>query len=76
METPFIIGSSTLIDRKERKYSNSAIFYDAFGSYSGFYSKIHLVPFAENIPFMDFAPMKWFMTDVVKMYGIFKLHHN
>ena len=66
---PFIIGGTTLINRSPRAYSNSAIFFDAEGNYSGFYSKMHLVPFAENIPFMDVPLMKWFMSDVVGFSG-------
>ncbi|QOS39826.1 apolipoprotein N-acyltransferase [Treponema rectale] len=66
--TPFIIGGDTAIDRKRHINSNSAIFYDAKGKYSGFYSKMQLVPFAEYIPFSDNAFIKYIMDDVVQ-YG-------
>lgn len=53
MEVPFIIGGTVTANRGKGHYYNSAILYDASGHYSGFYSKIHLVPFAEAIPFIN-----------------------
>lgn len=66
MGVPFVIGGQTRINRAKRHYSNSAIFYDANGNYSGFYSKIHLVPFAEDIPFDD-SPLVQLLME--KMLG-------
>ena len=65
MGTPFIIGGQTRIHRAKHHYSNSAIFYDRAGNYAGFYSKIHLVPFAEAIPFADSPLIKYLMEQMV-----------
>ncbi len=65
MNAPFIIGGQTRVNRARRHYSNSAIFYDSTGSYAGFYSKIHLVPFAEAIPFGDSPLVQTLMERVV-----------
>ena len=67
MNVPFIIGGTTLVDRYKRLYSNSAFLFDCNGEYAGFYSKMHLVPFAEQIPFAQNPLMKWFMGEVVGM---------
>lgn len=65
MNVPFLIGGNTLTDKAHRKMSNSAILFDRRGEYAGFYSKIHLVPFGEIVPFMDNPLFKSFMTNVV-----------
>ncbi len=64
---PFIIGGLSCLDRNARKYGNSAVLFDAFGNYSGFYTKMQLVPFAEKVPYSDNPLMHAFMTEVVKM---------
>ncbi|MBO4320112.1 MAG: apolipoprotein N-acyltransferase, partial [Treponema sp.] len=85
MRVPFLIGGSTLTDRVHRKVSNSAVLFDRDGEYAGFYSKIHMVPFAENVPFMDNPLMYAFMSNVVGMsytytpgnqYTLFKIPLN
>lgn len=68
-DTPFIIGGTTTFDREKHKYANSAILFDSDGKYSGYYSKIQLVPFAEKIPYSDNPLMEKFMKDVVGMYS-------
>ncbi len=82
MDVPFIIGGRSYANVRERKYYNSAIFFDASGEFAGLYSKMHLVPFAEQIPYADHPLMSWFMNSVVKMksgytsgnqYVIFKI---
>ena len=67
---PFIIGGGVTVDtsKTHRKTANSAILYDKDGKFSGFYSKIQLVPFAEKIPYYYNPLMKFFMKDVVGMY--------
>lgn len=67
MDVPFIIGGATVMDHYTRKYTNTAILFDRRGNYAGFYSKMHLVPFAELIPLSDTALMSWFMGNVVKL---------
>lgn len=63
--TPFLIGGGTLTDAKRHRVANSAILFDRNGEYSGFYSKIQLVPFAEKIPYSENPLMHAFMKNVV-----------
>ena len=65
MEVPFVIGGQTRVNRAKRHYCNSAIFFDKEGTYSGFYSKTHLVPFAEDIPFDDNPLIQMLMERMV-----------
>ena len=51
---PMIIGAPLTIDFDERKFSNSAVVFDKDANIQGYYSKIHLVPFAEYIPFTEY----------------------
>ena len=44
----------------------TAILFDRKGEFAGFYSKIHLVPFAEAIPFPDNPLVQFFMEEIVK----------
>lgn len=64
-QVPFLIGGMTKVNNKKRHFANSAILFDREGSYSGFYSKIQLVPFAEKIPFYENPLMNLFMKKVV-----------
>ncbi len=66
MGVPFIIGGQVNVNPYKRHTSNAAIFFDKKGTYSGFYSKIHLVPFAEVIPYNENPLMKAFMKNVVR----------
>ncbi len=63
--SPFLIGGSVTIDEYKRQNANGAILFDKNGIYSGFYNKIHLVPFAEKIPYADNPLMSLFMTKIV-----------
>lgn len=65
MGAPFVIGGQTRVHRARRRYCNSAIFFDKAGTYAGFYSKIHLVPFAEDIPFDDNPLVQTLMEQMV-----------
>ncbi len=65
MDTPFIIGGAALMDHYKRKLTNVSILFDRDGNYAGFYSKMHLVPFAELIPMADNPFMSWFIKEVV-----------
>ncbi len=85
MGVPFIIGGVTFINPDKKHYANSAIFFDKNGSYSGFYSKMHLVPFAEALPFRDSAIMKFFTKNILgfsstltpgRQYVLFKIPLN
>lgn len=44
------------------KFFNSALFFDQEGNYRGHYAKLHLVPFAESIPYME----NKIIADIVK----------
>lgn len=66
--TPFIIGGSTkktfqYKDFSYNKYYNSALVFDKNGDYRGAYAKLHLVPFAEIIPFADNPIVKEFIQE-------------
>lgn len=56
-DIPFVIGGPFLVgwDISDRpQIANSALFFDKDGFPSDFYGKMHLVPFAEYIPFSEY----------------------
>jgi apolipoprotein N-acyltransferase len=53
MNFPLLIGGPATLDKEKRHYGNAAILFDAQGRFVKTYSKVHLVPFAEVIPFAD-----------------------
>lgn len=66
--TPFIIGGGYVLNSDEYKYQNAAFFFNGDGTVDEkYYAKIHLVPFAEAIPFMDTS--KKFRAFVIKNFG-------
>lgn len=65
MGVPFLIGGTVTVNPDKKHFSNSAILFDKNGKYSGFYSKIHLVPFAEVIPYGENPLMQAFMGKIV-----------
>ena len=67
MGVPFVIGGTVDVNPYKFHYTNGALFFDAGGNFCGFYSKMHLVPFAEEIPYEDNPLMKAFMENVVNM---------
>jgi len=60
--TNFIIGSQGIKrNNGETLYYNNAFFISNIGDFGGEYSKIHLVPFGEYVPFAKILPfLKWF----------------
>ena len=65
---PFLIGGEARVNTQKKHNANSAVLFDTEGEYSGFSSKIHLVPFAEKIPYSETKIMRWIMKDIIK-YG-------
>ncbi|MGI5057689.1 apolipoprotein N-acyltransferase [Treponema pectinovorum] len=61
---PFIIGGALTIDRDLHKYSNAAILLTKDGDFAGAYSKLHLVPFAESIPFVEYESVRKFIKKI------------
>ena len=57
-KVPFIIGGSKAIDEEKHQYGNAAILFNKFGRVEGSYTKLHLVPFAEAIPFVEYPAMR------------------
>lgn len=53
MNVPFLMGGRVILNQKRHKYGNAAVLYDRTGNYSGYYCKMHLVPFAERLPYPD-----------------------
>lgn len=53
MQTPLLAGATSILNKKESRYGNAAVLFDKEGMYSGFYNKIHMVPFAEQLPFWN-----------------------
>lgn len=54
MNVPFIIGGAYLVKRNPSRYINSALLFDNEGNFRAANGKIHLVPFAEIMPGMEF----------------------
>lgn len=67
MKTPFIIGGSYALDKKTSKYRNAAFIFDKNGKIRDYYGKLHLVPFAEVIPFVDMSEK--FRKFIYKNFG-------
>ena len=62
---PHLIGGPILVDADENLYSNSVILFDKEGLIEKWYGKIHLVPFAEVIPYADKPFVKKLMNAIV-----------
>ena len=64
---PFIFGGSYVINESPRQSVNATILYDSKGEFRGFYGKMHLVPFAEVIPFADIPAVASFLKNKLKV---------
>jgi apolipoprotein N-acyltransferase len=58
-------GAPVVVDWKNQEVSNSAILIDPQARLVRSYAKVHLVPFAETIPFMEYPWFKNFINNVV-----------
>ncbi|HNY20555.1 MAG TPA: apolipoprotein N-acyltransferase [Treponemataceae bacterium] len=52
---PLLVGAPVVIDWSQRKLSNSVIMIDSRGEIVDWYAKKQLVPFAEYMPFTEYA---------------------
>lgn len=64
---PMLTGFPKVLSYEPLSASNSVALIDGGGRYVGYYAKIHPVPFAESIPFLEFAWMRKFMGAIVGM---------
>ncbi len=64
MQVPFIIGAPLTINRDKHQYGNATVLLDKNGSYKGSYIKMHLVPFAERIPFVEYEAVRGFIKKI------------
>lgn len=60
-DIPFIIGAPYVMNEQKTEFGNCAVLFDRNADIADYYAKIHLVPFAEGIPFGDKLWMKKFM---------------
>ncbi len=64
---PFLLGAPIVLDYENFKATNSAILVSPDGDEISNYAKRHPVPFAEAIPFMEYA---WFRNFMEKVVGL------
>lgn len=64
MKTPFIIGAPLTINREKHQNGNATVLLDKKGEYKGAYIKMHLVPFAERIPFVEYESVRKFIKKI------------
>ncbi len=62
---PFLIGAPVTVDKEKGQFSNSAVYFDRKGIMQDYYSKIHLVPFAEYIPLSEYEWVRNMMETLV-----------
>ena len=65
LKIPHLIGAPILVDDEKNLYSNSVVLFDELGDIEKWYGKIHLVPFAEAIPYADNPLVKKLMDAMV-----------
>ncbi len=66
MNVPVITGAPFTLDRINRFFGNGAVFIDSNGNFIDAYCKIHLVPFAEVIPGLEF---EWVRNTMKRLAG-------
>ena len=67
--TRFFMGAPVLLDWDTLSFMNSVILVGPDASLEAHYGKIHLVPFAEVIPFLEYPWFREFMEKVVGLSG-------
>jgi apolipoprotein N-acyltransferase len=66
---PVLFGGIVVVDYDRREYMNAAILASPQGRVVDTYGKMHPVPFAESIPFFEYAPVQRFFRDVVGVWN-------
>jgi apolipoprotein N-acyltransferase len=66
---PVLFGGIVVVDYDQREYMNAAILVSAEGKVIDTYGKMHPVPFAESIPFFEYAPVQRFFRNVVGVWN-------
>lgn len=62
---PLLAGSPVLVDPENGGYSNAVILLSPEGKQTDWYGKIQLVPFAEYLPFTEYAWVRRFFDKIV-----------
>lgn len=65
LPVPLLTGGAYLIDEQQHDLINAALLLDQDGIVQQVYGKQQLVPFAETIPFFEFAPVRRFFAEVI-----------
>jgi apolipoprotein N-acyltransferase len=70
LPAPLLTGAPYAADAENDIYYNGAILLDQDGELRQYYGKQHLVPFAEHIPFWEFAAVRSFFQQVIGITAI------
>ncbi len=65
---PVLFGGIVVVDYNLQEYMNAAILASPQGRVIDTYGKMHPVPFAESIPFFEYAAVQRFFRDVVGVW--------
>lgn len=65
-DTPFVIGAPVQVGSEPALFENGAVVFNGDATVQGYYGKMHLVPFAEYIPFTEY---EWFCKIMDKLVG-------
>jgi apolipoprotein N-acyltransferase len=66
---PILFGGIVILDRANQQAMNASVLMDPDGKVVDTYGKMHPVPFAESIPFYEYAPVRKFFRNVVGIWN-------
>jgi apolipoprotein N-acyltransferase len=66
---PVLFGGIVILDRANQQAMNAAVLMSPQGTVVDTYGKMHPVPFAETIPFYEFAAVRRFFRNVVGIWN-------
>jgi apolipoprotein N-acyltransferase len=66
---PVLFGGIVILDRANQQAMNAAVLMSPQGTVVDTYGKMHPVPFAESIPFYEFAAVRRFFRNVVGIWN-------